>query len=171
MTNQQQTPRQNVEERLGEAGPTMFFPRMIETVHLNRQRRNHRRQLEHDRAAQAAVLRGEQPPEWSVQEEGDDEMGDSFSIAGDTHVYQQPPPSPQPQAPPPQRSNLADMVKGGLITAALASVPAAAGIGYYLANRPQQVQSAPQTQPQQEQKVPWWLSPGYKVHPPKQESE
>ena len=137
-TTDQQTPRQNIEERLGESSPTMFFPRMIETVHLNRQRRNHRRQLEHDRAVQAAVLRGEQPPEWSTDDEleGDD-VGDSFSVAGDTHVYQQPPQQPVPQSPPQQpRSGVPDMVKGGILAAALASIPAGMGLGYWL-NRPQ----------------------------------
>jgi len=165
-----QTPRQNIEERLGEAGPTTFFPRMIETVHLNRQRRNHRRQLEHDRAVQAAALRGDTPPEWSTDDElgEDDDVGDSFSIAGDTNHYHQPPTPPAPQpAPAPPSNGLADMVKGGLLAAALASGPIGAGVGWYLSQRPQPEQA--QTQPQ-ETIPPWWLSPGYKIHPP-QENE
>ena len=64
---------------------------MIEINHLNRQRKNYRRQLEHDRAAQSATLRGEKTPEWSLHDElnEDNEMGDTFSIAGDTvhHHY------------------------------------------------------------------------------------
>jgi hypothetical protein len=63
---------------------------MVETIHWNRQRKNYRRQIEHDRAVQAAVLRGEVPPEWSKHDERDedDEMGDTFSITGDaTHHH------------------------------------------------------------------------------------
>jgi len=93
---------QETQEHLGEASPVMIFPQMIETVHLNRQRKNHRRQLEHDRAIQAAALRGDALPEWSKHDEldEDDEMGDTFSISGDTihhhHGVQETPKQPQP---------------------------------------------------------------------------
>jgi len=148
---EQQTPKQNIEERLGEAGPTMFFPRMVETIHLNRQRKNHRRQLEYDRAVQAAVLRGEQPPEWSMHDEleGDDDMGDSFSVAGDTNHYHQPP-APQPAPPQQPRSSVADMVKGGLLATAIASGPLGAGLGWWLSQAPQE-QQAPAPPQQQEE--------------------
>lgn len=56
---------------------------MAEVIHYHRQRKNHRRQIEHDRAVQSAILRGDTPPEWEEEMESS-EMGDTFSIAGDT---------------------------------------------------------------------------------------
>lgn len=166
---EQQTPRQNAEERLAEASPAMMFPRMIETIHLNRQRKNHRRQIEHDRAAQAAVLRGEKVPEWSLHDERDEDedgMGDSFSIAGDTHHYHQPPPAEHASSPQP-RSKVSDLIKGGLLTAAIASGPIGVGAGYWLSQRhPQAQPQDEQVQAKPQQVMPWHLYPGYKVHPP-----
>lgn len=99
----QQQPREEAAERTAEVSPILVMPRMVETVHHNRQRKNHRRQIEHDRAAQAAVLRGDKPPKWSFHDERDedDDMGDTFSIAGDTiyHNYY-PAPEPEPAAQP-----------------------------------------------------------------------
>lgn len=104
----------------------MALPRMTEIAHNHRQRRNHRRQLEHDRAVQAAALRGDTPPEWSQHDELDEgDMGDNFSIAGDT-VHNHYHTAPQ-QAQQTQQSSVAPtLAKAALVAAGLLG---AGGIG------------------------------------------
>lgn len=93
---------------------------MVETVHLNRQRKNYRRQLEHDRAVQAAAIRGEQPPAWSKHDERDedDSVGDNFSVQGDTTNHHHYPP-PTPAATPTAPQTASTLVKAALVAAGL----------------------------------------------------
>jgi hypothetical protein len=125
---QTQTPKEEAAERAAEAIPTYLFPRMVEALHHNRQRKNHRRQLEHDRAVQSAILRGDKPPEWSKHERDEDEdMGDSFSIVGDTtHHYHYDTPPPPSASSQPQEGNAAQpkstastLAKAALVAAGL----------------------------------------------------
>jgi len=137
-SNENQTPREETAERVAESSPVMIMPRLAEIVHHHRQRKEYRRQLDHDRATAAAVLRGDPLPVWSTPDERDedDTMGDSFSVAGDTthnHYYPEPaaPPTPTPTNDDKKPSSLAKyaMIAAGLLGAGAlgAGIPWLAG--------------------------------------------
>ena len=141
-SSEKQTPIGEVAERVAEASPGLMMPRMVETVHWNRQRKDYRRQIEHDRTVQAARLAGKNPPEWSKHDERDedDDMGDSFSIAGDTthHHYPTPEPSAPQPTPPPTQPGLTPLQKA-VVAAGLIVGGLGAGLGLAaLLNKDQQ---------------------------------
>lgn len=104
--SQTQTPIQETQERIAETSPLLAFPRMMQIAHQNHLNKAGRRRVEDSHRQQAAILRGEPMPEpLKPESPEEDEMGDSFSIAGDTtttHNHYYPPPAmpPQPTAPP-----------------------------------------------------------------------
>lgn len=155
--NTKQTPIQETAEHLAEASPAMIFPRMVETIHLNQQRKAYRRRVEDSHRQQAAILAGKPMPDPIPAEAEDDDVGDSFSIAGDTHITvsgpsqaekfmdsiqglktnggtEAPRPAPQSSVPEPEPA-----WKTWAKRAALAGIPAlgAAG-GTYWATRPEE---------------------------------
>ena len=131
MNAQSQTPLEETAEGLADAAPTMLFPRMAETIHWNRQRKNYRRQIEHDRASHAAILRGEKPPAWSKHDERDEdgEMGDTFSITGDTTHHHHYPSSPEQRDTETEGTPVSGTVSGMLKKAAISAALLGAGVG------------------------------------------
>lgn len=82
-----ESPQQETAERVAEASPMLAFPRMIELIHHNRSRKAYRNRIDDAHRMGVAAMKGVELPD-PIESEVDD-MGDSFSIAGDTvhHHY------------------------------------------------------------------------------------